>query len=261
MSHRFSPFNRTCSILLAGVTLVAGVGSADNQYLFAQSSIKKTDLPAPASAATLLENCHRRLPLEPISMTGWISMRKPRGIVSKKLGFRVELHWGGIPPLARYTILDSKNEVLEQVIVRRGAEVELARLAGPNLEPAQTPEWNASIQDSDVTWLDVTLQFLWWKNPVLAGEETVKGRLCDILDVFPPDPLPDCAKVRLWLDRETSLLLKAEELNAKGDLNRRLWVRSARKMGDRWMVSDLEVESRGSGHRTRLHITDLVTTP
>jgi hypothetical protein len=212
---------------------------------------------APVSGAALLAACLARLPVDPVAMTGWLSMRRPRGIVTKQLGFKVELHWGGEPPLARYTVTDRDGEVLEQVVVRRGERVELARLAGPRLEPAPTPEWNARIQGSDVTWLDVTLGFLWWNDPRLVGEDTVKGRLCDVLEVSPPDPVPDCARVRLWLDRETSLLLKAEELDFEGRLNRQLWVRSARKMGERWMVSDLEVETRGSGHRTRLHILEL----
>lgn len=246
---------RGLPVLMMVGALAAGLGAEDLDLLRVAVAPQNA---APVSGAALLEASLARLPLEPVAMCGWISMRRPRGIVSKELDFKVELHWGGEPPLARYTVSERGGEVLEQVVaVRRGERVELARLVGARLEPAPAPEWNERIQGSDVTWLDVSLGFLWWKDPRLVGEDTVKGRLCDVLEVVPPEPVPDCARVRLWLDRETAMLLKAEELDFEGQLNRQLWVRSARKMGERWMIGDLEVETRGSGHRTRLHIQDL----
>lgn len=215
---------------------------------------------APATGESLLEECLARLPLDPIAMKGWLSMRRPRGVVAKEFDFALELNWGGTPPLARYTVSEKGGAILEQVIARRADALELVRLSGPRLEPVPAPEWNDRIQGSDVTWLDVTLGFLWWKDPTLAGQATVKDRLCDIVEVVPPAPVPGCAKVRLFLDRELKMLLQAEEVDPQGRVTRQMWVRAVKKMGDgkRWMIRDLEVETRGSGHRTRLHVSDLV---
>ncbi len=209
----------------------------------------------------LLQDVLQRLPLEPVSMSGVMIKRRPRGIVSARHTITVDLHWGAEPPIARYTIATTDGTILEQVIARGGERVELLRLRGPLLEPAPAPDWNDPVQDSDVTWLDVTLGFLWWDTPRWIGEDTIRGRLADVIEVTPPEPIPNCARMRLWIDREARMLLQAEEIDAGGIVQRRMWVRAVRKIEDRWMVRDLEVERRGSGHRTRLHVSDREPTP
>lgn len=213
---------------------------------------------APTTGEALMADCLARLPVDPVSMVGRLTMRRPRGMVSKEFDFRVDLNWGAVPPTARYTISESKGAVLETVIARGGDAPELVRAVGPQSEPAQPPEWNDRIQGSDVAWLDVTLGFLWWKSPRWVGEATVKGYHCDIVELVPPTPVPNCAKVRVWIDRELKLLVQAEEVDPAGRVTRQMWVRAVKKIRDRWMVRDLEVQTRSSGHRTRLHVADVV---
>jgi hypothetical protein len=219
-------------------------------------------LEAPTSAEALMAESLERLPAEPITMKGRLTMRRPRGIPSKEFDFRVDANWGAEPPTVRYLVSSVRGELLEQVVARGGATSELVRAVGPQLEPSAAPAWNDRIQGSDVTWLDVSLGFLWWKNPRLAGEATVKGRLCDIVELEPPMPVPNCAKMRICLDRELKVLMRAEELDAQGRTTRQMWVRAVKKIktaagAERWMVRDIEVETRGSGHRTRLHVAEV----
>ncbi len=209
----------------------------------------------------LLHEVLQRLPTEPVTMHGVLIKRRPRGIVSARYAITVDLHWGAVPAIARYTVATEDGNVLEQVVARRGETLELMRLSGPRLEPSQPPEWNDAVQGSDLSWLDVTLGFLWWDDPRWIGEDTVRGRLADIVEVTPPAPIPGCARMRLWIDQEARMLLQAEEIDAQGVVQRRMWVRAVRKIEDRWMVRDLEVERRGSGHRTRLHVSDQLVDP
>ena len=65
-----------------------------------------------------------------------------------------------------------------------------------------------------------------------------------------------CLKVRLWIDRDIRMFLQAQQVDENRAVARQMWVRSVKKMQGRWMVQDIEVEARGSGHRTRLHVTD-----
>ncbi len=214
------------------------------------------------AAAELMAEALDRLPTVPISMKGRLIMRRPRGFVSKEFDFHVIANWAVDPPLIQYAVYDLKGNLLEQVAARGGARPQLMRVMGPQLDPAPAPEWNDRIQGSDVTWLDVSLGFLWWKNPRIVGAEKVKGRQCDIVELEPPLPIPGCDRARIYLDRELKVLMRAEELNAAGQTTRRMWVRSVKRMkndsGDeRWMVRDLEVETHGSGHRTRLHVKEV----
>ena len=49
---------------------------------------------------------------------------------------------------------------------------------------------------------------------------------------------------------------KAEELK-DGKTVRRLWGTRIRKFGERWMANVLEVETLGSGHRTKITVEEL----
>lgn len=51
--------------------------------------------------------------------------------------------------------------------------------------------------------------------------------------------------------------MQAVQLDAAGRERRRLWVRAVQKIGGRWVFKDLEVETKGTGHRTRLHFDDV----
>ena len=52
--------------------------------------------------------------------------------------------------------------------------------------------------------------------------------------------------------------MQAEQLSPQGEPVRRMWVQSVKKMSERWMIRDMEVEMMGSGHRTRLYVDRLI---
>ena len=54
-------------------------------------------------------------------------------------------------------------------------------------------------------------------------------------------------------------LRQVEQLDAAGRRVRRMWVSSVGKIGDRWMIRDMEIERPGRGQRTKLHVEQLVT--
>ena len=63
-------------------------------------------------------------------------------------------------------------------------------------------------------------------------------------------------RVRVWVDRKTGALMQAEEFDGERPL-RRLWGTRIRKFGDRWMANVMEVETVGSGHRTKITVEEL----
>jgi hypothetical protein len=50
--------------------------------------------------------------------------------------------------------------------------------------------------------------------------------------------------------------MQAEELVAGAPV-RRLWGTRIKKFGDRWMANVMEVETLGSGHRTKITVEEL----
>jgi hypothetical protein len=52
--------------------------------------------------------------------------------------------------------------------------------------------------------------------------------------------------------------MQAEQLNPQMETMRRLWGTRVKKFGERWMANVLEVETIGSGHRTKITVEDIV---
>ena len=122
-----------------------------------------------------------------------------------------------------------------------------------------TPALTDAVEGTDITWLDITLSYLWWKDAELAGEDTFRGALCDIVVVRPPEPIAGCASMRLWVDRKRGFLRQAEQINEKGERVRWMWVASVGKINDRWMIRNMEVKRPGTGVMTKLHVETLET--
>jgi hypothetical protein len=127
---------------------------------------------------------------------------------------------------------------------------------------AAPPPMTARIQQTALSWNDLALAFLWWPDGRIVDRDTVRGRDCRVLDV--PNPaatrdLDGVHSVRLWVDRELFLLLQAESRDARGKPLRKLWVRSLKKIDERWMLKDLEVQAYPAAERTRLHVSGVET--
>ena len=107
---------------------------------------------------------------------------------------------------------------------------------------------------TDVTWSDLTLDYLWWDDASFDAAregETVHGQVCTVIVLKKGERL-----VRAWVDRKTGAMLQAEEFAGEKPL-RRLWGTRLKKFGERWMANVLEVETVGSGHRTKITVETL----
>jgi len=122
-----------------------------------------------------------------------------------------------------------------------------------NLQPS-TFNLQPTLLGTDVTWSDLTLDYLWWDDFSFDAEregESVHGQVCAVVLLKKGG-----RTVRIWVDRKTAALLQAEELG-DGRTVRRLWGTRIKKFGDRWMANVLEVETVGSGHRTKITVEEL----
>ena len=144
----------------------------------------------------------------------------------------------------------------DYVLSRSNAVTRLTVDGQPFAEPAQPHNRLTAepICNTDVTWSDLTLDYLWWDDFSFDAEregETVHGQVCAVVVMKKGDRL-----VRVWVDRKTGALMQAEEFR-DGKAVRRLWGTRIRKFGERWMANVLEVETIGSGHRTKITVEEL----
>lgn len=205
----------------------------------------------------LLVDMRAQLPREPIVIKGELEVRKRKGLVTRTLNVEMCLNLGSSPATARYVLRDAFGKDLEQMTVTRspGNAARFDYAAGDPLVPAKVPDLFLPFQDTDVSWMDLTLSFLWWPGGKTIRTESLRGRNCYIVEVSAPaGETGHYSKVLLWLDAELHMVLQAEGYDAKGEIVRRLFIKSFKKMEERWMIKDMDIQSLPSDHRTNLRV-------
>ena len=181
-----------------------------------------------ATPRELVMNCRAMIPAN-VELSGRIVLRNRKGI----------------PQAEHAYVLSRSNSVTRLVIDGQ-----------PFAEPAQPHNRLTAepICGTDVTWSDLTLDYLWWDDFSFDAEregESVHGQVCAVVVMKKGE-----RTVRVWVDRKTGALMQAEEF-ADGKPVRRLWGTRIKKFGERWMANVLEVETVGSGHRTKITVEEL----
>jgi hypothetical protein len=177
-----------------------------------------------ATAKELVENCRAMIPRD-VELRGRIILRSRKGI-----------------PIAEYNYR----------LRRRNGETDLglAKDDGTAVEFKR----EGRILETDVTWSDLTLDYLWWDEFSFDSEregETVHGQVCAVVVMKKGE-----RTVRVWVDRKTGAMLQAEEFQGEKAI-RRLWGTRVKKFGERWMANVMEVETVGSGHRTKITVEEM----
>lgn len=252
-------------LVSAPAQLVPAVSSATNSNP-AVDVVPLKDWP---DGDALLQAVRSQLPSEPLRIDGDIIVRRRRGVVERQFHFEMQLAWGRDPATATYTLRDGLGGDLEQLMISRATQsdsVSYAYAKGYPLRPAPMAGLFAPLQQSDLSWSDLSLSFLWWRGGRVTGVEEVLGYSCYVMEVPAPADLPasagaSYAGVRLWIDRKMCMMLQAEGLDKNGAPVRKLWIRSLKKINGRWMIRDLEVEETGSSHRTKVVIQEVNGTP
>ena len=177
-----------------------------------------------ATPRELVESCRSMIPAN-VELSGRIVLRNRKGI-----------------PQAEHSYVLSRSNSVSRLTVD-----------GQTHQP-QTTNHQSPLLGTDVTWSDITLDYLWWDDFSFDAEregESVHGQVCAVVVMKKGD-----RQVRVWVDRKTGALMQAEELK-DGKAVRRLWGTRIRKFGERWMANVLEVETVGSGHRTKITVEEL----
>jgi len=176
-----------------------------------------------ATARELVMSCRTLVPAD-VELRGRIVLRNRKGIPQAEHGY---------------------------ILTRKAGQTSLQIDGKPYAPLVQTSQ---ALFGTDVTWSDLTLDYLWWDDFSFDADresESVHGQVCTVVLLK-----KDKRTVRIWVDRKTAALLQAEELR-DGRTVRRLWGTRIKKFGDRWMANVLEVETVGSGHRTKITVEEL----
>ena len=142
----------------------------------------------PPSAIQLIHDVLIQLPQERLNITGDISVLKWGSGVQSKLKFETLLDLAAKPSFTQYTISDAFGRKLEQLTITRqtGEAPEFSYASGQPLVLRPTPNLSRTIRNTDITWLDLTLSFLWWTPEQEVGTDSVRSRDCYVIKVNRP---------------------------------------------------------------------------
>lgn len=180
--------------------------------------------PVQPDASKVLVECKNLLP-STVEVSGRIIVRTRRGIVKSEHKY---------------------------VIKRVDSKIESLRLDG-RLLPEPRDFSKPILDESALTWSDLTLEYLDWDKVRFSTEkedESVHAQKCKVIVAE-----KGSRSVKLWIDRKTNALLQAEEKN--GGKVRRLWGTRLKKFNGKYSVSVMEVENLGSGLRTKITVEEI----
>ncbi len=241
----------------------------------------KADSSATPSAASLLAGVRARLPRETLTLKGQLMCAGRIGRLEPAFQIEALLAWGQNPPAAQYTLKDNFGAPLARLSLRRSPEraPEITFEQGSPLKPAPTPDLNQPLANTDLTWNDLSFSFLWWADGAVVGRDNLRGRDCWVVEVRPPPGKPPAASrgpppggapgaegafdplasARLWIDDQLVVLIQIEGYNAGGQLMRRLSVKNFKKIGELWMVKNMDIRRYPSQHRTQIRIAEIIS--
>ncbi len=239
--------------------LLAGIG------LVAVPTVRAADATEGLTPQQLLMQARSMFPRERMEVKGELSTAKARGLDEVARPFELILDWsGGVPkatcrlfreaggaePLVHAELTRANGVPSVTLVTAEGGRVEGVRL-------------NTPIGESDLTWMDLAFDYLWWPNVRRPDDKELtakdistrqNGRNCIVLEASPPSPIPGLSAVRVWVDRSTGNLLQSEQLDEEGRAVRQLFVQRIGRENGRWVPREFRVRRKGAGRITRLRV-------
>jgi hypothetical protein len=101
---------------------------------------------------------------------------------------------------------------------------------------------NEFVRGTDITYQDLALRFLYWKNSRIEGEQTVRTFSCWMILLQQGNPNIDYASVRVWVAKQSGALLRAEAWDAQSRLVKKFEVISGQKIEGKWFLKQMRIE-------------------
>lgn len=146
-------------------------------------------------------------------------------------------------PIIRYAF-SNPEEVLQLRLGENGSRLDVVTNTGAEKFAGKLAQ---KIRGTGVTYEDLALKFLYWPNPRVLGDETVRTRSCWKLQLHAQSRDSQYSNVLLWIDKASGALMRMEGYDWNGQLAKRFEVVSAQKIGNRWFLKQMRVEELQPG--------------
>ena len=142
-------------------------------------------------------------------------------------------------PIVRY-IFSNPDESLQLLLGENDSRLdEISRAGIEKVAPAQ---FDHKVRGTDVTYEDLALKFIYWRNAEVVGSENVRSRDCWKLRLRAPSKQSQYSNVLLWIDKGSGALMRMEGYDWNGKLSKKFEVVSAQKIEGRWFLKQMRIE-------------------
>ena len=146
-------------------------------------------------------------------------------------------------PTIRYQFKD------DAIVLRLGDNgSQLLEAAHGDMEKISPARYDKPVEGTDITYEDISLNFLYWPKAKIDGSDTIDGLNCWKLHLEPRVQSSSYAAVELWVRKATGDFLKGEGYNAAGKLVKRFKAVSGQPdpLGG-WMLKEMRIETLAEG--------------
>ena len=113
-------------------------------------------------------------------------------------------------------------------------------------EKIAAARFDQRVRDTDISYEDLAMKFLYWPAAAVTGEQTLLLRKCWVIRTEPgKKDDSQYGRVILWIDQQSGALLQAEAYDPSGKLARRFKVVSGQKIDGVWVLKQMRIEAPG----------------
>lgn len=137
-------------------------------------------------------------------------------------------------------LFDSPEQ--ELILELKDDESVLSERTGGKSSPVRPARFDNSVRGTGITYEDLALRFLYWRNPKILGEETIRSFRAWKIEIQSGRDSSQYGVARLWVAKDNGALLRIEGYDRQGRKLRTFEVVSAQKVDDQWMLKQMRVE-------------------
>ncbi len=219
----------------------------------------------------LLWQARMMFPQEELTVTGHLGTAEKRGMNERRRPYRLKLDWSGGVPTADCQLFDTEEAMgllqhAELTRIQGKPSLTLINADGVRTENVRL---NTPIGETDLTWMDLTFDYLWWHQVRMLDEAELErreissrqsGRNCLVLEAEPPTPQWGLGAVRLWIDKATGNLIQVAQLDeAKEKVVRTMYAQRIGREEGRWVPREFRVARTGVARVTKLYVGSIVS--
>ena len=211
-------------------------------------------------AEELMERVRRSMPEVPLEMEASIRVVDKAGKPLKTVRAEARLAPTAGGRTARYALFDAFGTATREMAVELEAgSAEFSYAEGNPPEAAELPDLFGPVEETEISWMELSFSFFWWDNPRIVGTEKVANRWeCRIVEIDCPEEFRSAeggewSTIRLWVAPAYNAVVRGEAWR-EGKAVKRFEVKSVKKLRQIYMIGDMEVRNLEIGRRARLKI-------